>query len=139
MSPPRPRRPLGAGPAAGLAALALLAGCSSSDVTGEPEEIRTLVKVVASGSHCIAHGGDVILHVTLENTGDDERTVNLSPVLQDDDGTTTASPLESVDVTVSGGDEASADATVDTPPDHLAGCAVSLDGGDPVEITLRTR
>ena len=65
--------------------------------------------------------------------------MNVSPVLRDDDGTTTASPLESVDVTVSGGDEASADATVEAPPDHLAGCAVSLDGGDPVEITLRTR
>jgi hypothetical protein len=139
VSPPRPRRPLRAGPAAGLAALALLAGCSSSDITGEPEDIGTLVQVVASGSHCIADGGDAILHVTLENTGEDERTVNVSPVLRDDDGTTTASPLEAVEVTVSGGDEASADATVDAPPDDLAGCAVSLDGGDPVEIALRTR
>jgi hypothetical protein len=138
VSPPRPRRPLRTGTAAGLAALALLAGCSSNDVTGEPEDIGTLVRVVASRSHCMADGGDAILHVTLENTGDDERTVNVSPVLRDDDGTATASPLESVDVTVSGGDEASAEATVDTPPDHLDGCAVSLDGGDPVEIALRT-
>ena len=137
-APPRPRSPLRAGAAAGLAALALLVGCSSSDVTGEPEDIAALVRVVASGSHCIADGGDTILHVTLENAGEDERTVNVSPVLRDDDGTTTASPLESVDVTVSGGDEASADATVEAPPD-LAGCAVSLDGGDPVEIALRTR
>ena len=29
--------------------------------------------------------------------------------------------------------------TGEQPPDHLAGCAVSLDGGDPVEIALRTR
>ena len=57
---------------------------------------------MASGSHCIADGGDAILHVTLENTGEDERTVNVSPVLRDDDGTTTESPLEAVEVTVSG-------------------------------------
>ena len=40
--------------------------------------------------------------MTLENTGKDERTVNFSPVLRDDDGTTTESPLEAVEVTVSG-------------------------------------
>ena len=116
-----------------------LAGCSPSDITGEPEDIETLVQVVASGSHCIADGGDAILHVTLENTGEDERTVNVNPALRDDDGTTTESPLEAVEVTVSGATRRPPTRRLTPLADHLAGCAVSLDGGDPVEIALRTR
>jgi len=59
-------------------ALSLLAGCSSEDVTGEPEDIGELVHVVAAGSDCVHDAGAdrVTFRVHL---ADGELTVDAAP------------------------------------------------------------
>jgi hypothetical protein len=117
----------------------VLVGCSSEDVTGEPEDIGTLVHV-ASGSECTqeAGGGEVTFRVRLENTGGDERTVTVIPRLRGGDGTESGDPLEGFEVTVGGGATAEGQGVIDNPPDDLESCFVQIDGGDdiPIETNL---
>lgn len=123
-----------------LITLAVLgaSGCSSEDVTGEPEEIQDLVEVVAAESECIHDEGadQVSARVTIRNDGADERTVRLTPVLRSESGDASEATLSGADVAVAGGEEAETTMIVDGAPDDLAECAVAIDGGDPVELTI---
>lgn len=88
-----------------------LAGCSSAGVTGEPEEIETLVEVVPGGSRCVhdSEGDSARFEVRLRNTGEEERTVTVTPVRRFADGDDVGSSLDGFRVTVPG--EARARAT----------------------------
>lgn len=118
-----------------LAVAAVMAGCSSEDVTGEPEDIGALVHV-ASGSECSQEsaGGEVTFHVRLENTGGDERTVTVIPRLRGRDGTESGDPLEGFEVTVGGNATADGEGVIDNPPDDLESCFVQIDGGDDIPV-----
>ncbi len=128
-------------PAAACALAVLATACSSEDVTGEPEEIEELVRVVAEGSECVedSEAGDLIARVRLENRGEDERTVRVIVETADAGGTTTRFPLDSVEVTVPGGGGADGEAFIVPAPDDVAGCGVRIDGGEVVPIPLRRR
>jgi hypothetical protein len=124
---------------AAAAVLGAVAGCSSEDVTGEPEDIRTLVEVVRESSEC-AHDPDtdeVALRVLVRNDGEDDRTVRLTPMLSEADGDETERSLDSAGVAVPGDGREEARLVLDSAPDDLSGCAVRLDGGEPVPVTLR--
>jgi hypothetical protein len=128
--------------AAALVAAAVLgaaAGCSSEDVTGEPEDIRTLVEVVGDASECVhdPDADEVGLRLLLRNSGEDDRTVRVTPVLAEADGDETERSLESAGVAVPGDGQAEARLVLDAAPDDLSGCAVRVDGGDPVPVALR--
>jgi len=140
MRPPsRQRR---SAPAALLAAAALtgaiVAGCSSEDVTGEPEDIGTLVEVVPEGSRCVHDRDDDAAHfeVRLRNTGEDERTVTVTPVRRFADGDEVSTPLDEFKMAVPGHGEDDDDVIVDNVSDDLVACFVRLDGGDPIEVEL---
>ena len=134
-----PRPTLTAALAAALALVCLAAGCSSEDVTGEPEEIQALVEVVGRESECVHDPGaeEVAVRVRLRNTGEDDRTVRVTPVLGEGGGDETEFSLDSTEVTVPGRGEEEGRLVLDPVPDDLAGCSVRIDGGDPVPITLR--
>ncbi len=125
--------------AAAVAIVCLAAGCSSEDVTGEPERIQTLVEVVGAESDCVRdpEADEVTVRVLLRNTGEDDRTVRVTPVLGEGDGDETESSLQSTEVTVPGHGEEEGRLLVDSAPDDIAECSVRIDGGDPVPITLR--
>ena len=99
-----PRPTLTAALAAALALVCLAAGCSSEDVTGEPEEIQALVEVVGRESECVHDPGaeEVAVRVRLRNTGEDDRTVRVTPVLGEGGGDETEFSLDSTEVTVPG-------------------------------------
>jgi hypothetical protein len=129
--------------AAGLAILAALVvvalgGCSSEDVTGEPQDIGALVHV-APGSECAQEsaGDEVTFRVRLDNTGEDERTVMVIPRLRGRDGSERGDPLEGFEVTVDGNGAAEGEGVIDNPPDDLESCFVQIDGGDDIPIAAR--
>ena len=135
---------LGARRIAGLAiaiaaVLALGSACSSEDVTGEPEDIGTLIHVVPEGSRCI-HDEDadtVRFDVRLSNTGGDERTVSVTPVRRFSDGQEVGTSVEGFEVTVPGDGVADHGITVDNVSDDLVDCFVRVDEGDPIEVELQ--
>lgn len=115
-----------------------LAGCSSDDVTGEPEEIETLVEVVPGGSRCVhdSEGDSARFEVRLRNTGEEERTVTVTPVRRFADGDDVGSSLDGFRVTVPGDGEGEGDITVDV-SDALEACLVRLDSGEATEVDLQ--
>jgi hypothetical protein len=117
----------------------LSAGCGSEDVTGEPEDIETLVQVVREGSRCIhdPESGDARFEVILRNTGEDERTVAVTPVRRFSGGEEVGSSIEGFEVTVPGNGEAGGVGVVDDVADDLTACLVRLDGGDAIEVDLQ--
>ena len=120
-----------------LAAGVCLAGaCSSEDVTGEPEDIGTLVHVDAGGSSCVLDpgAGEVAFHVLLRNTGEDERTVTVTPRLRDASGDERGDSLDSFKVTVPGDGQADGDGLLERAPDDLAACFVQIDSGEDIRI-----
>ena len=119
-------------------ACAVLAGCSSDDVTGEPEEIETLVEVVPEDSRCVhdRDGDEARFEVRLRNTGEDERTVTVTPVRRFADGDDVGSSLDGFKVTVPGNDEGEGDITVEV-SDDLAACLVRIDSGEATEVDLQ--
>ena len=121
-------------------ALSLLAGCSSEDVTGEPEDIGELVHVVGAGSDCVHDpgAGRVTFRVRLANTGSGDRTVTVTPLMIAVGGRRIGSALDSLTVTVPGGGEADGELTVDAAPDDLESCAVRIDSEDDVPVARRT-
>ena len=121
-------------------ALSLVAGCSSEDVTGEPEDIGELVHVVGAGSDCVHDpgAGRVTLRVRLANTGSGDRTVTVTPLMVAVGGRRIGSALDSLTVTVPGGGEADGELTVDAAPDDLESCAVRIDSEDDVPVARRT-
>ena len=127
---------------AAVCALAVpLAACQSEDVTGEPEDIRTLVHLVSDQSGCDRSAdGDLTFRVRLSNTGEDERTVTITPVTTDSTGDEQESSLDSFKVTVPGHDEAAGELLLDSAPgaDDLASCAIKIDGHDPEPVERRT-
>ncbi len=133
----RRRRAAGVAILAALLAVAL-GGCSSEDVTGEPQDIGTLVHV-ASGSECAREspGDEVTFHVRLENTGEDERTVMVIPRLRGRDGGESGDPLEGFEVTVGGNATAEGEGVIDNPPDDLESCFVQIDAGEDIPIAAR--
>jgi hypothetical protein len=118
---------------------ALAAGCSSEDVTGEPEDIETLVQVVPEGSRCVhdREADDARFEVNLRNTGEDERTVTVTPVRRFSDGDQVGSSIEGFKVTVPGNGEARGGILVDDVSDGLTACLIRLDGGDAIEVDLQ--
>ena len=125
--------------AAALACVgALLTGCSSEDITGEPEDIETLIHVVPEGSRCV-HDRDADtarFDVRLRNTGEDERIVTVTPVRRFADRDVDTS-LDGFEVTVPGDGEASGGTLVDGVSDDLKDCLVRLDGGPPIQVDLQ--
>lgn len=121
-----------------MAIAALAAGCSSDDVTGEPEDIGTLVEVVPEGSRCIhdPETGEARFEVRLRNTGGEERTVAVTPVRRFGDGDEVGTSLEAFEVTVPGDGEEDGDIVLDDLPDDLEACFVRLDDGDEIELDL---
>lgn len=124
---------------AAAAVLGAVAGCSSEDVTGEPEDIRALVEVVGASSECVhdPDADEVGLRLLLRNSGEDDRTVRVTPVLSEADGDATERSLDSAGVAVPGDGEEEARLVLDAAPDDLSGCAVRVDGGDPMPVALR--
>lgn len=124
--------------AATACACAALVGCSSDDVTGEPEDIETLIEVVPEGSRCVydRDDGTARFEVRLRNTGEDERTVTVTPVRRFDDDDDVGSSLDGFKVTVPGNDEGEGDITVDV-SDDLSACLVRIDSGEATEIELQ--
>jgi archaellum component FlaG (FlaF/FlaG flagellin family) len=120
--------------------LAALAGCSSEDVTGEPEDIGTLVQVLGDGSECVddPEAGEVTFRFHLANSGGDERTVTVTPVMVAVGGERVGSALESLKITVPGNGEADGELTVDAAPDDLEGCSVRIDSEEPVPVAQWT-
>lgn len=122
-------------PLAVSVALALgLAGCSSADVTGEPEDVEEFVHVVADGSGCTRDGGSIVFHVRLDNTGRDERTVSITPRVRDSGGDTIGNALNGFELSIGGNDEADGDAVIEDAPDDADACFVQIDGGDDIRI-----
>ena len=119
-------------------ACAALAGCSSDDVTGEPEEIETLVEVVPEDSRCVhdRDEGAARFEVRLRNTGEDERTVTVTPVRRFADGDDVGSSLDGFKVTVPGNGEGEGDITVEV-SDDLSACLVRIDSGEATEVALQ--
>ena len=131
------RRRMRAWALAALAGVACLTvACSSEDVTGEPEDIGDLVHVMADGSSCSPDAGadEVAFHVRLRNTGEDERTVAVTPRLRDASGDERGDTLDAFEVTVPGYGEAEGDGLLEGAPDDLAGCFVQIDSGDDIRI-----
>jgi hypothetical protein len=114
------------------------AGCSSDDVTGEPEEIETLIEVVPEDSRCVhdRDGDEARFEVRLRNTGEDERTVTVTPVRRFADGDDVGSSLDGFKVTVPGNGEAEGDITVEV-SDDLSACLVRIDSGEATEVELQ--
>lgn len=118
-------------------AIAIAGGCSAEDVTGQPEDISTLVHVDAASRCTHDSGSDTAqFHVVLKNTGGDDRTVSVTPVRRFSDGRDVGTSVEGFRMTVPGMDSAEHDLTVDAVSDDLTGCAVRLDGGDAAEIEV---
>ena len=117
----------------------LSAGCGSEDVTGEPEDIETLVQVVPEGSRCIhdRESDDARFEVNLRNTGEDERTVTVTPVRRFSGGDEVGSSIEGFEVTVPGNGEEAGAILVDDVADDLTACLVRLDGGEPIEVDMQ--
>lgn len=134
----RPVPRLAAAIAAIACGCALVAGCSSDDVTGEPEDIGTLIEVVPEGSRCVHdRGGDEArFEVRLRNTGEDERMVTVTPVRRFADEDDIGSTLDGFPVTVPGGGEGEGDITVNV-PDDLTACLVRIDSGEAIEVDLQ--
>lgn len=131
---PRSARALGAVLCAGVV---VLAGCSAGNITGEPEDIGTLIHVDTERSNCtLGSGGDSItFHVTLKNTGGDDRTVSVTPRLRSDSGEEVGSTLDGFELTVAGDSEAERDAIMERVPDHVTSCFVQIDSGDDIQVT----
>jgi hypothetical protein len=125
--------------AAALACVgALLTGCSSEDITGEPEDIEALIRVVPEGSRCV-HDRDADtarFDVRLRNTGEDERIVTVTPVRRFADRDVGTS-LDGFEVTVPGDGEDGGGTLLDGVSDDLMDCLVRLDGGPPIQVDLQ--
>lgn len=130
------RRRAGAGLAALACAAGLASGCADA-VTGGSDDAADEVRVVAEGSRCVHDRDmdDARFEVTLRNTGDEERTVRVTP-LRRSEGREVGDALQSFVVSVPAGGEEDADYLVERAPDDLAACLVMIDDGDPVEIAL---
>ena len=113
-------------------------GLRLEDVTGEPEDIETLVQVVPEGSRCIhdRESDDARFEVNLRNTGD-ERTVTVTPVRRFSGGDEVGASIEGFEVTVPGNGEEAGAILVDDVADDLTACLVRLDGGEPIEVDMQ--
>lgn len=125
-----------------LAALSVIAlsSCTAEDVTGEPQDIRTLIHLDAGASGCDRSAdGDLTFRVVLANSGEDERRVTITPVMTDREGDARESSLESFPVTVPGHDDGSGELQMDAAPGaaDLTACAVRIDGHDPEPVPMR--
>ena len=109
---------------------------SSEDVTGEPENIEELIHVDAGGSSCTLDTGsdEVAFHIRLRNTGEDERTVTITPRLRDAAGDERGDSLDGFKITVPGDGEAEGDGLLERAPEDLAACFVQIDSGDDIRI-----
>ena len=94
------------------------------------------MQVVPEGSRCIhdRESDDARFEVSLRNTGEDERTVTVTPVRRFSGGDEVGSSIEGFEVTVPGNGEEAGAILVNDVADDLTACLVRLDGGEPIEV-----